>query len=81
MPQAVSSHHAPAGHLADVETPMSHLKAAEAAATAARAAVVAAEAAAAEKTKAAQKQINRIFIVQKIKVKLKQGHNTKLENI
>jgi hypothetical protein len=52
MPQAVSSHHAPSWHLADVETPMSHLKAAEAAATAARAAVVAAEAAAAEKTKA-----------------------------
>jgi len=51
MPQAVSSHHTPSWHLADVETPMSHLKAAEAAATAARAAVVAAEAAAAEKTK------------------------------
>jgi hypothetical protein len=50
MPQAVSHH--PAWHLADVETPISRVKSAEAAATAARAAVVAAEAAAAEKAKA-----------------------------
>jgi hypothetical protein len=49
MPQAVSKH--PSWHLADADTPMSRVEAAEAAATAARAAVVAAEAAAAKKTK------------------------------
>jgi hypothetical protein len=50
MPQAVSKH--PSWHLADVDTPMSRVENAEAAATAARAAVVAAEAAAAKQTKA-----------------------------
>jgi hypothetical protein len=50
MPQAVSHH--PSWHLADVDSPISRVRSAEAAATAARAAVVAAEAAAAEKAKA-----------------------------
>ena len=49
MPQAVSHH--PAWHLADAETPIDRVKAAEADATAARAAVVAAEAAAADKAR------------------------------